>query len=53
VPPDGSEPQDLLPLLDNKCFIVKDLNTLFSMNEESVKKILGDLTSIFDGQFEK
>ncbi len=53
VPPDGSEPQDLLPLLDNKTFIIKDLNTLFSMNEEMVKKILGDLTSIFDGKFQK
>ena len=53
VPPDGSEPQDLLPYLDNKAFIIKDLNTLFSMNEEMVKKILGDLTSIFDGKFEK
>ncbi len=53
VPPDGSETQDLLPLLDNKCFIIKDLNTLFSMNEEMVKKILGDLTSIFDGKFQK
>lgn len=53
MPPDGSEPQDLLPLLDNKSFIIKDLNTLFSMNEEMVKKILGDLTSIFDGKFQK
>lgn len=53
VPADGSETQDLLPLLDNKCFIIKDLNTLFSMNEEMVKKILGDLTSIFDGKFQK
>ena len=53
VPPDGSETQDLLPLLDNKSFIIKDLNTLFSMNEEMVKKVLGDLTSIFDGKFQK
>ncbi|OGZ66460.1 MAG: hypothetical protein A3C50_00150 [Candidatus Staskawiczbacteria bacterium RIFCSPHIGHO2_02_FULL_43_16] len=53
VPKDGKEPQDLLPLIDNKAFIIKDLNTLFSLNEETVKKILGDLTSIFDGKFEK
>ncbi|HTE49031.1 MAG TPA: winged helix-turn-helix domain-containing protein [Candidatus Paceibacterota bacterium] len=53
IPPDGSDPQDLLPLLDNRCFIIKDLNTIFSMNEDMVKKILGDLTSIFDGKFEK
>jgi predicted transcriptional regulator len=53
VPPDGSEPQDLLALLDDTCFIIKDLNTLFSMNEEMVKKVLGDLTSIFDGKYQK
>ncbi len=53
LPPDGSDPHDLLPELDNKAFIIKDLNTLFSMNEEMVKKILGDLTGIFDGSYEK
>jgi len=53
VSPNGTDTQDLLPLLDNKCFIIKDLNTLFSMNVEMVKKILGDLTSIFDGKFQK
>lgn len=53
IPADGSEPKDLLPYLDNKCFIVKDYTTLFSLNEETVKKILGDLTSIFDQSFKK
>ncbi|MDO8495144.1 MAG: hypothetical protein Q7S32_01265 [bacterium] len=53
VMPDGSDPDDLLPLLDGKCFVIKDLTTLFSLKEDSVKKILGDLTSIFDGKYEK
>src|SRR3989344_760785 len=53
VPPDGSEPKDLLQLLDNKCLIVKDYTTLFSMREDTIKKILGDLTGIFDKDFSK
>lgn len=53
VMPDGSEPKDLLPQLDGKCFVIKDLTTLFSLKEDTIKKILGDLTSIFDGKFEK
>lgn len=50
---DGSDPEDLLPLLDGKCLVIKDLTTLFSLKEDTIKKILGDLTSIFDGKFEK
>lgn len=53
MPQDGSEPNDLLDVLDNKILLIRDLTTLFSLNEETVKKILGDLTSIFDGEFEK
>ncbi|MBP6944614.1 hypothetical protein KBB85_01180 [Patescibacteria group bacterium] len=53
VKADGSEPEDLLPLLDGKCLVIKDLTTLFSLKEDTIKKILGDLTSIFDGKFEK
>lgn len=50
---DGSEPEDLLPMLDGKCFVIKDLTTMFSLREDTIKKILGDLTSIFDGRYEK
>ena len=53
MPPDGSDPKDLLTILDKKILLIRDLTTLFSLNEETVKKILGDLTSIFDGEFEK
>ncbi len=53
LPKDGSEPHDLLPELDGKCFIVKDYTTMFSLNEETLKKILGDMTSMFDEDFNK
>lgn len=49
----GSEPLDLLPLLNGKCFIIKDFTTTLSQREETVKKILGDLTSIYDDSFGK
>ena len=45
--------QDLLPLLDGRCLIIKDLTTLFSLRSESVQKILGDLQSIYDGSYAK
>jgi len=32
---------------------VKDLTTLFSLRDEKVKKILGDLQSVYDGEFVK
>ena len=53
LPPDGSDPKDLLSILHKKIFLIRDLTTMFSLNEETVKKILGDFTSIFDGEYEK
>ena len=53
LPEDGSGPKDLLPALDGKCFVVKDLTTIFSLKDDVVKKLLGDLTSIYDGTFAK
>jgi len=44
---------DLLPELNNKCFIVKDWTSIFSMDEKATKKILGDLVNIYDGEFTK
>lgn len=49
----GSEPTDLLPLLNGRCFVIKDFTTTLSQREESVRKILGDLTSIYDDSFSK
>ena len=44
---------DLLPLLDNKCFVVKDWTSIFSLDEKATKKILGDLVNIYDKEFAK
>lgn len=44
---------DLLPLLDETCLIIKDFTTTLSQREEAVRKILGDLTSIYDDSFVK
>ncbi len=51
----GSSAQaiDLLPMLDGKCLVVKDFTTTLSYREEMVKKLLGDLTSIYDASFSK
>ena len=53
VAPEGQKTYDMLPELNNKCFIVKDYTTIFSLNSETVKKLLGELVSIYDGQFKK
>ena len=47
------KPQDLLPKLDGMCFIVKDYTTIFGRSEETVKQLLSDLVSIYDGSFSK
>ncbi len=44
---------DLLPELNRKCLVVKDFTTTLSQKEETVKKILGDLTSIYDDSYVK
>lgn len=47
------KPQDLLPLLNEKCFIVKDFTSFFGRSEETVKQLLSDMVSIYDGTFSK
>jgi hypothetical protein len=49
----GRPAEDLLPKLDGKCLIIKDLTTLFSLREDKVKEVLGNLASIYDGEFAK
>lgn len=53
VAPEGKKSYDMLPEVNNKCFIVKDYTTIFSLSSETVKKLLGELVSIYDGQFKK
>lgn len=50
---DQDNPKDLLPLLDGKCFVVKEYATVLSRSEEMVKKLIGDLVAIYDGEFIK
>lgn len=50
---DADNPKDLLPLLDGKCFVVKEYATVLSRSEEMVKKLIGDLVAIYDGEFIK
>lgn len=52
-PTKSNKVYDLLPLLDKKCFIVKDWTSIFSLDEKMTKKILGDLVGIYDKEFAK
>lgn len=51
--PSGEEPKDLLAELKGKALLIKDLTTLFSLKEDIVKRILGDLQSVYDGFFSR
>jgi hypothetical protein len=44
---------DLLPLVDSKCFAVKDLSSLFSKKAEVVANVIGQMTPIYDGSYAK
>ena len=51
--PDGRTPVDLLSVLDGKCLVVKDYTALFSCREDVIRKLLGDLCAVYDGEFAK
>lgn len=51
--PEKERPHDLLPLLKDKCLIVKDYTSLFGMSEETVKKVISELVAIYDGEYSK
>lgn len=44
---------DLLGVLNNKIFIIKDWTSIFSQDEKATKKVLGDLVNIYDKEFKK
>ncbi len=47
---------DLLEQIEKdgiRCLLIKDLTTLFSLRDDRVKKVLGELQSVFDGEFVK
>jgi hypothetical protein len=43
----------LLDQLDDKTLVIKDFTTLLSGKDEKVKRVFGELQSIFDGEFSK
>jgi hypothetical protein len=47
------KPQDLLPLLNNKCFVIKEYGTIFGRSDEMVKQLISDLVAIYDGEYAK
>lgn len=47
------DPQDLLPLLQNKCLVIKDYTGFFSRSDDTVKQLIGDMVSIYDGEYAK
>lgn len=47
------KPKDLLPRLNNKCFIIKEYGTLFGRSDEMVKQLISDLVAIYDGEYAK
>jgi hypothetical protein len=53
IKPDGSKPGDLLAELNGKILLIKDLTTLFSLKDDVIKRVLGDLQSIYDGFFSR
>ena len=50
---ESENPKDLLPLLNNKCFVVKEYSTILGRNEEMVKQLISDLVAIYDGEYSK
>ena len=49
----GAQAKSLLPELDGRCLVMKDLAPLFSDDDRAVKKFLGALTGVFDGHYDR
>jgi len=47
------KPKDLLPLIDGKCFVIKEYGTIFGRSDEMVKQLISDLVAIYDGEYSK
>lgn len=57
VPAKGQQRKpDLLRQIEQSgavCLVIKDMTTLFSLKDDRVKKLLGELQSIYDGEYAK
>jgi hypothetical protein len=49
----GKSAPSLFKELDEKCVIIKELGTVFGLRADKVKKFLGDLQAIYDGEYHK
>ena len=49
----GKSAPSLFKELDDKCIIIKELGTVFGLRADKVKKFLGDLQAIYDGEYHK
>ncbi|WP_447985588.1 hypothetical protein [Nitrospira sp. Nam74] len=45
--------KQFLDEINGQCLLIKDLTTLFSLREDKIKKLLGELQSIYDGEYIK
>jgi hypothetical protein len=52
-PKTGEPAPSMLKQLDGKCLVVKDLTTILSLKSDTVKRFLGDLQSIYEGEYKK
>lgn len=52
-PTEKDKVYDLLPLLDKKCWVIKDWTSILALDEKQTKKLLGDLVGIYDKEFTK
>lgn len=50
---DDGKPVDLLPQLDGKIFVLKELTSLLGLPQAVVAQVTGDLRSIYDGMHSK
>lgn len=50
---ESDKPQDLLPKLNRKCFVVKEYGTILGRSDEVVKQLISDMVAIFDGEYTK
>jgi len=49
----GKKAKDLLAEFNGKCVVMKDMSDMLSGDDRAVKAILGTLTNVFDGDYDK
>ncbi len=49
----GKAAPNIFAKLDQKCIVIKELGTVFSLRPDKVRKFLGDLQAIYDREYHK